>query len=374
MTGRERLLKTIQGKVPDRVPISPWVDEFFARQFLGREEVDPVGDVIAVCETLGVDAILRPPIRWKYSYGGAGWDAKLDKTGEPTGERLETLTIHTRNGGSLRQIKRIEEVRPGYYFTATLEPIVKSPSDLALMEEYEIFPMEWDLSEVVRAQREVGQRGIVCPYAHGSAFNAVCRLRALESVLVDPHVDPVFYDELMRFAMRTDLRVAAAMSQLVPPPDTVFVGANRATADVVGSQHFDRFIFPYEQAHLDELRKLGLFAIYHNCGKSRALLPSYAALPCDGFESFPPPPLGDGDVSRTREILGNTVVLIGNIDQVHLLRHSRVGEVERAARQTMLAGKACGNFIFATSDELYDDAPLENVVAMISSAMDHSSY
>ena len=114
--------------------------------------------------------------------------------------------------------------------------------------------------------------------------------------------------------------------------------------------------------------------MYHNCGFSRNLLELYRELGTDAFESFPPPPTADGDITHVKAVLGGETVLFGNIDNVHLLREGSPDEVAEVVKQTVLVGKEGGKFVLSTADEVFPDTPIENLEAMVQAALDHGRY
>ena len=60
MNGRERLLAAFRHEIPDRVPVSFFIQDYFVKALLGLDQIDPVDDVVRVCRDLGLDIMLRP--------------------------------------------------------------------------------------------------------------------------------------------------------------------------------------------------------------------------------------------------------------------------------------------------------------------------
>jgi uroporphyrinogen-III decarboxylase len=133
-------------------------------------------------------------------------------------------------------------------------------------------------------------------------------------------------------------------------------------------------VLPYDRRYIEEVQRRGLKTVYHNCGFSRSLLDLYTQLGTDAFETFPPPPVGDGDIALVKRVLGRTTVLLGNIDQVHLLRQGLPEDVYAVTRQTVLAGKEDGRYILMTADEVFPDTPIDNLRAMARAGRDHGRY
>ena len=77
---------------------------------------------------------------------------------------------------------------------------------------------------------------------------------------------------------------------------------------------------------------------------------------------------------RVKETLGDSMVLIGNIDQVHLLREAAPEQVYAVTRDTILAGKEGGGYICMTADEVFPDTPVDNLRAMAQAGLEHGEY
>ena len=110
MTSRERLLCTLGGGIPDRVPVAPFVqDEYLAYYYPHKESVDRVTDAKELADEFDFDLIAKPrqfehPHFFRKSY--AGWEVRRDLW-RADGREHETLEIVTPRG-TLRQ----EEVGP----------------------------------------------------------------------------------------------------------------------------------------------------------------------------------------------------------------------------------------------------------------------
>lgn len=92
------------------------------------------------------------------------------------------------------------------------------------------------------------------------------------------------------------------------------------------------YVFPYEQRLIRGIHEAGAFSIYHNCGRARVL----SDLRRNGHD-----PLGNG-IPATRGIV-------------------RIG-------------KPGGRYLFAASDFLEKNTPIDNVNAMLTTAADEGSY
>jgi uroporphyrinogen-III decarboxylase len=79
-------------------------------------------------------------------------------------------------------------------------------------------------------------------------------------------------------------------------------------------------------------------------------------------------------MAHVKRVLGNSTVLLGNIDQVHLLRRGSLEEISQVVRETVLTGKQGGRYILMTADELYHDTPIESLRTMAEAGRAYGRY
>jgi uroporphyrinogen decarboxylase len=370
MNGRERLLSVLEGEIPDRVPVTAWLDQIFLTQHLGRE-VDLVPDSVEIYRDLGLDLVLR--VYWDDmdTWSTDEWSLTT-KIVTKNGHREKIKTIETPKG-ELREVVAMKELQPGHHVSETVEHLVKTREDLKLMEDFNVIRSPIETETLQQAIDAVGDDGIVVTYGGGGAHTgAALYLRGLERLTFDAYDDPAFYEGLMNWSIEYERGVLDSLEGF--QPDLCHVGGLMAQGNFVGPKFYRDHILRFDKAYIEAVQHRGLRTLYHNCGYSRVLLELYKDLRTDAFESFPPPPTADGDIAHVKEVLGEDTVLFGNIDQVHLLREGSPNEVAEVVRQTVLAGKEGGRFVLNTADEVFPDTPIANLEAMIRSGLEHGAY
>jgi uroporphyrinogen decarboxylase len=131
---------------------------------------------------------------------------------------------------------------------------------------------------------------------------------------------------------------------------------------------------PYERRYIEFLQQNGTPAMYHNCGQIMNLVESYIDLGVRVVEPFSPPPLGDADLARAKQLVGGRYVMLGGIDQVHVLQKGSIEQIQRTTADTIRTGKPGGRFIFQPVDFLEYGTPLENVEAYVAAALENAAY
>ncbi len=380
MTPRERLLRTLRGELPDRVPVSPFVqEEYLAYYYPHKTSVDRVVDAAELAEDLDFDLIakhrkfLQPHFLCR-SYRNWELQEHVRRTDGLVHRRLEILTPHK----TLVQ----EDVRPDVgAATAGVEATVgkhllSEPEDIEVFFEF-LPPLDRETIEqmertAIQWRAVVGERGILAPWGWGGVFNVAASLRSIEAVLTAPYEDEIAYrafmDRLTEAVCQYNLALAGTQIESIGIP------GNMANGAVVGPRFFGSFIQPYEARLIGAIHEAGKFTIFHNCGCATALYPNYRQLGITVWETVAEAPQGDNRLVDAKNALGDRICLLGNLDQVHFLKTASPDEVAIKTRELVLAGKPGGKYIFSTSDFLEKNTPRENVVAMIEAAKAAGSY
>ena len=104
------------------------------------------------------------------------------------------------------------------------------------------------------------------------------------------------------------------------------------------------------------------------------LVESYKELGAKIIEPFSPPPLGDADLKKAKEIVNGDYVMIGGVDQVNILQKGTADQVKRKTEETISTGKPGGKFILQSADFLEYGTPVENIEAYVRTALELAGY
>jgi uroporphyrinogen decarboxylase len=375
MSVRELLLRALNQQPVERIPVSPFIHVNYVKEFFGSHDVDLLEGTTEVYDHFGFDLMHRNCTPAYDSGIGAftvGTDTEeIDLIETPEwqvqvatireGRDETTTTVVTTPEGELSQVWNVRWVHEYDTEVALTDFPIKSEHDLELCKRY-IPPVgPADTSDIRRAKELVGDKGVVAPWIQG-AFNLVSLYyRKPDELMVDALVRPAFYHELMEFFLSRFFEYVIQMIEA--GADVLGIGGNVANGKLVGPDFFTRYIAPYERRLVDFIQSRGVIALYHNCGYSGRLLELYPGLGFKAYESLTPLPYGDTILERALKVFEpGTITLLGNIDQVDLLRYGTEQEIEAAVRQTMQAAKEWGgHFILATSDYFNEDTPHDNL-------------
>ncbi len=374
MTGRERLLRALHQQSVDRVPVSPFIHVNFVREFFQDRDLDPIEPTIEVYRHFGLDLMHRN-CSAEYDHLTAvqtpEWKVEIDRTVDGRDETITTVVATP--GGNIRRIRATRWTCEYDAESALVEFPIKSELDLRLCQKYMPPVARLDTSGIRRAKKLLGDEGIIAPWIQG-AFNEVSFwYRRLDDLVLDALLRPDFYHDLMSFCLQRSLKLIE--QYVAAEVDVLSAGGNIANGKLVGPDFFAQSVAPYERQLIDFAQKKGTALLYHNCGYSGRLLSIYPTLGMKAYESLTPPPYGDTRLADAFSVFDPaTTTLLGNIDQIDLLRRSQPGEIEDAVRQTLESAKKWGgNFILATTDYFNENTPHENIQAFAEAGRKYGS-
>jgi uroporphyrinogen decarboxylase len=390
MNSRQRFLSVIDGIRPDRVPVTLFICD--GGHFLNQAypEIDPWDHeklqlkVIELQKQFGVDVFVRmlygvnDPLfihmgGLNVSIQTENWEVRTEEIRH--GDTLIRRSSIATPEGTMTQDFCTTEVRPGTFVFACTKKPVATEQDLDIAIKFEPrMPACWKEQvkrRVARIKAALGESGILGTWTPHGPFNNASLLIDHEQLYSLFRVDFPFYEKLMNFAMERILDYTRAIDEA--GPDVHCVGGN-VPGGFLGKANYDRFVLPFERRYIELVQQGGRPAMYHNCGQIMKLVESYKLLGARMVEPFSPPPLGDADLKKAKEIVAGAYVILGGIDQVNVLQNGTPEQVKRATAEAIQAGKPGGKFIMQPVDFLEYGTPFENVEAYVQTALEHAAY
>jgi len=360
MTARERFLKVFRGEIPDRVPVTLFIQD--QGHFLTQvyPDLDPWDSetlqlkVIEIQKQLRVDVFVRllfgvnDPLSihmggLNVSQQTENWEVSTEETQE--GDTLVQRAVIRTPAGTLTQEFSTYELRPGTYMYACTQKPIKTPDDLEIAIKYE--PRVPDPAKVARIQAQVrrikaavGEDGIVGSWTPHGPFNNASLLIDLDTLYCLFLTDYEFYAKLMIFAMERILDYTRMLDEA--GVDVHCVGGN-VPGGFMGKRNYDQYVLPFEKRYIEFVQQNGTPAMYHNCGEIMNLVESYRDLGARIVEPFSPPPLGDADLARAKELVDGAYIIVGGVDQVHVLQKGTVDQGKRHRRLSRSASQVASS-------------------------------
>jgi len=338
MTSRERLLCVLNGKTPDRVPVSTY-------ELVGY-------DTKNFCNTEPSYGELMDYIRRKADCI-AMWDAmsnrRLAASAYPVDVKVKESKI--KDGYETKKSVRIgnktltcaSRCFDGVYTVWETEPWCKNLDDVDTMLSIPYEPVKYDVSDYARIKEEVSDNGIIMPSLSDPAHTAMSMMEFSESLLW-------VMTETDHFAKAVDILHERIMENLRRELDVVvcdlyrICGPEYMTPPLLPRWCFERFMFPYVKDMVELIHSKGGKVRIHchsNIGTLTDLLEKTGTDsidPCEG------PPDGDIEFFELKKRIGKNVTLFGNIE-LKLLENGTESEVREETRRIIEVGKPDGRFV-----------------------------
>jgi uroporphyrinogen-III decarboxylase len=357
MTGRERMLAAFRGLKVDRVPI--WLREGIvllkepddAGHFTCGWQADPLYHEL-------LEAV-APHVSCFAGWWAPGFNRKMmipsavidtARSGSSADARQTTASIRT-PGGTLTEVT---ELRRGMNTSWTIKHPVESVEE---MEALASVPFEIDADEVRRsvesyrqACRFAGDRALVEAFL-GSPIVCISGAMPFQLFLELSVTQRERFHALLAEITRRQLALLdAVLAEAGGTLDThvTIGGSEQCTPPMMSPQSYDEFVVPYEGQIIAWCKRHGITVQIHCHGKVRHALTCMVEEGADATDPVEPPPSGDVTYSEAREIVGDRLTLIGNIEfdmlefgQPEDLRRCVRDILSRGSRRLILSTSAC---------------------------------
>ncbi len=374
MDPRQRLLAVFNGDRPDTIPVSFFIqEEFLAWYYPDKSQIRRLEEAIECASELDIDLMVRSKefeIPHFMNKSFPGWD--LVNYNKVSGNNIHVIFEITTPKGKLRQVEsgpNIKRAGSGIHRTIT-EYLIKDTKDLEIFCEY-VPQIDNETIERMHkytsyALKTIGRRGLFVPWGWSGVFNQAANYKDPVELMMGPYIEPELYDLYMDKITLLEIQYNCELAKC--DVDGIGIQGNVANSAMMGRDFFDAHILPYEKRLAEAIKENNKFTIYHNCGKSKVLVPSYIKMGIDAWETVAEPPQGDITLKEAKDIAKDSLILIGNLDQVSFLKNASVEQIDEKVHSMMETGKTGGHYIFAASDFLESDTPIENVKAAVRAA------
>ncbi|MHB9132504.1 MAG: uroporphyrinogen decarboxylase family protein [Armatimonadota bacterium] len=367
MTGRERLLATLQRKPTDRVPIStyelttvgPW------GWYKDEPSYQRLMDVItAKTDWLPLWGAYTPPEQTGVPVDGETW-----QEGEFTVTRN---TLHTPNG----DLTTTSKFTPSVKTTWTVEHLCKTEEDV---ERYLSMPntlLPVDTSEFAQIDTELGDRGMVLCDT-GDAIGFVAPLFEFGEFTVFAMTEPQLIRALCDREHQRVMHGLRAMLEAGCGPLYRIWGPEYCTPPYLPPSAFKEFVAPYVTEMVDLIHQHGCYARIHSHGHIARVLDMIVETGADAIDPIEPPPDGDITMAEVKARYGDRLVLFGNME-LKFLEQETPAEIDARVKVMMDEAKAGGGYVLLpTAGPI--NIPLapkteENYIAFIEAGLKYGRY
>ncbi|HBG26883.1 MAG: hypothetical protein A2Y10_11305 [Planctomycetes bacterium GWF2_41_51] len=338
MNSRERLLKVLNGEIPDRVPVSTYeLCGFNSKAF---ENNDPSYYELMQKIRQDTDCVCmwEPLSNVKFLESSFPVEMEIRQSRENDAQIINKI-IHTPKGDITNTTKVIDNVHTVWQ----TEHWCKNVDDVekALSVPYE--PAEYDISDYQRIKNEVGSNGIIM----ASLADALCfaaDLMNFGDYTVWAMTDT---DHFIKTLERIHSRIMENLKRMldVNVVDLYRIcGPEYASPPYMPPQLFEKFVVPFVSEMTELIHSKGAKVRLHCHGKINKILDLICKTGCDAIDPCEAPPDGDIELSEVKKRISSKICIFGNI-QLKLLETADTENIKMAVQNCMNAAKKDGRYI-----------------------------
>ena len=337
MNPRERFLAVLAGEMPDRVPVVPVVDGFFAPKVIGRANDECFLDGGCLAEALAA------------AQAEFGYDAAVAEMGLGPDPSLLGCPVEVE----------------GNDVPLVVETVIGGREDLEKLGP----PDPWaggKMSPVEQLVKTAASGGFAVIGSVRSPFEYAATVRGLIEFMTDFYRDPELVRDLIEAVKPATVAVGEAL--IKAGVDALVIKDSFASSSMISPEHYREFAFPSEREVIAELAS-GIPVILHICRNSMPILEDMARTGAAALEIDSPV-----DLAAAKAAVGGKVALKGNIDAVSVIEKGSVAEVEAAVKAAIEAAGGGGGFILSSGDSIPLPAPSENIAALVEYGRKYGRY
>ncbi len=322
MTAKERLLATLRGETTDRVPIYTQIpfalqgSSFVPGPFHGYADYDDWRQkdpsyvaLVQRMETECDNFFIWRPRCMKNSQFFIPPNSTVQREYPGTDGKIYREMVST-IGSS--QFKEVQAVQVGSGHSWEIEPLCKTVDDA-----WRLLDIDWEgyaaqEEDFFELQQQLGDRGLMWVTVP-SPIQTVCRLFDPSEFLILCRTDEQLIQRLMEVCAK---RIHGNLQTLLEHgvgPIIRFGGAEHATPPLMSPDDFDWLVVHFDTPLVNLCKQHGRMVAYHCHGNITHALKRFVQMGVDMTDPVETSPDGDLTLREAREIAGDQITLIGNI-------------------------------------------------------------
>ena len=351
LTSRQRLLNTLDSKPVDRIPISlyefdgaydSWIYQYPEYQAILDYARAPLETSPFLTGNRKTDKLYfwgpKSDIPNIY-YGELEKENILTTSWKEKNSTFIKRNLKTPKGELITQSRQDDGIHTGW----KIEYFCKTAEDAEKILSLPYIPWKPSVASFFELDKKLGETGIIL----GDIPDPLCLTVDLfgfsEFLMV--YIDNP--ELIFRLLVSFHERIYQYLKHLLENGATTLYricGPEYATPPYLSPADFDKLVTPYVTELIKLIHHYDAKARLHSHGKIQKALPSLARMEPDAIDPLEPPPDGDAELSEIREVLGNKVVLIGNIEE-RLFEVGSKEDIETAVQKAIDEGAKDGPFI-----------------------------
>ena len=354
---RKNFLKTFAHKPTDHIVYSPRIYYWYLRnrlfkkhrvknhlktdipeRFLGKSQIQ-IYDLLKAAPRYTEESLYLPLLATKLDP-----NAKIEIMHQKGSKEGETITIYKTPIGMLSQTTAIGGGLSGHYTEFPIKTIEDLKIMRYIMEHTDCVFLEDNFQ---KAEDILGNRGVASTYLFSSPYQRLVKTTiGFTRTTILLKRNPKEIEDFMMFLERWDDKM---FELIVKSPLKVVNFGENIDANLSPPPVFEKYLLPYYQKRVKQLKRVGIFTHIHIDGSFKDLLPYFEDLPFDGLEALTPHPQGDVSLEELSRYIGDKILLDG-IPSILFLPHYSYDFVEEYTKKVL--DLFSPNLILGVSDEL----------------------
>ncbi|MDX1284026.1 MAG: uroporphyrinogen decarboxylase family protein [Draconibacterium sp.] len=356
MNSRERFLKTINRKVPDRPPIfatfTPQVAEKMSKH-LGIPYEEPVDSMLST-RASHMDLLVK-----------LGNDAVGIAACAPS-----NFSTQTHKNGLIENEWGMVFKPMGLYNEFFKYPLAHAET-IEDIEKYKFpDPLAKGRWEVAKMNiRKYGNTHGIIADLETTIFETAWYLVGLEKFLMDLMMEAEYVNPLLDKIQEIHTHYGKTMIEL--GADVLWCGDDFGTqqSQIMSIETFRKYFKPRYKVMFDEFKKVNpdIKLAWHSCGAFRTFIPEFVDIGLDIVNPLQPM-AADMEPQSLKDEFGDELVFFGGVCVQDLLPNKSPNEIKNEIkRRKEIFGKG-GGYIAAPAHNIQDDTSIENILAFFKAA------
>jgi len=371
MTKRERVRKALRFQEPDRIPIDnngavSGMHEIAYKNlltYLGEEDMISIYDPTQrlalvkqeVRDRLGVDTLYigpNPPSFWEYRENSDGsWTDEF-------GSYYERCGYYTEFVKPVLALADFREIK-NYTFP--------DPRDPARFEGLE------DRTKNLYETTDYALVGGLLPNLYYTAWVLRGMQRFTEDTMLNPEISDYLLDKIADYYIAF---LDEFLSRVGPYIEYQWTGDDWGLQDspFLPPKMMEESIVPRFKKIIDFIKsKTEAKVIYHSCGVTYDLLPSFLDMGVDIIQPVQANAKGNDDAARLKRDYGRKIIFHGNTNNQGVFHKSKE-EVTADALYRIRHLAPGGGYIFSSGHNIQPNMKPENIIALFDTAKEYGTY
>ncbi|MEM3591948.1 MAG: uroporphyrinogen decarboxylase family protein [Candidatus Bathyarchaeia archaeon] len=362
MEWRERFLRILEHEEPDRLPLDIWLSPAFAAKLRGQLKQDELTN-FSPDLWLGVRSI-GPSVSDDFARKGVAYEAFIHYG---VGIWVEPSVMEDEWGVRRRLTAAGTESRIIHH------PLEKADEDF--LDEYPFpdpdAPGRFKITkEDVEKMKEEGY-WVVGGVGADAFWCQAWYLRGFKQLMIDLYENPRFVNKLLSKLLEYYVGIGRKLSELGVDQINIYDDVAAQTGLLIAPKLWRKYFKPNYEKLIGALRTRVKYVFYHSDGELRPIIPDLIELGVNILNPVQPDCM---NLSELKTEYGDKITLWGGLSVQETLPHGTPERVKEEVKRTIEVCAPGGGFVLGTSNNITQDTPIENFLAIYEAARKYGRY